>query len=163
MEELRKERLAAMADRTEAPAERDKLLLVRGVNARVADLLEQNGYASVDVIASEEDTDRLAIKSGLGAAKAQALKAAVAEFVETEWPPVDTKMQESIAAAQAEAARLEAEAAAAEAAAAEAAAVAAAEAEAAAETEADSEVGTEAESGAEGAGETADPVETKQE
>jgi N utilization substance protein A len=158
MEELRKERLAAMADRTEAPAERDKLLLVRGVNARVADLLEQNGYASVDVIASEEDTDRLAIKSGLGAAKAQALKAAVAEFVETEWPPVDVKMQESIAAAQAEAARLEAEAAAV----AEAEAVEAAEA-AAAEAATETETGSGSESGVEGAGETADPVETKQE
>jgi len=146
MEELRKERLAAMADLTEAPSERDKLLLVRGVNPRVADQLEQNGYASIDAIAAEEDTDRLAIKSGLGAAKAQVLKAAVAEFAGTEWPPVEAKMQESIAAAQAEAARLEAEAA--------AAAEAAAEAAAAAELAA-----AEAESG----GEAADPVETKQE
>ncbi|MFA9412241.1 MAG: transcription termination factor NusA [Deltaproteobacteria bacterium] len=163
MEELRQERLAAMADRTEAPAERDKLLLVRGVNARVADLLEQNGYASVDVIRSEEDTDRLAIKSGLGAAKAQALKAAVAEFVETEWPPVDAKMQESIAAAQAEAARLEAEAAAVAEAAAETAA--AAEAAAATEAAAAADAATEAESGteSEGGAETEEPVETKQE
>jgi transcription termination/antitermination protein NusA len=155
MEELRKERLAAMVERTEAPAERDKLLLVRGVNARVADLLEQNGYTSVAVIAGEEDTDRLAIKSGLGASKAQALKAAVAEFVETEWPPVEVKMQESIAVAQAEAARLEAEAA--------AEAAAAAEAEAAAEAAAEAEAGSETVSGAEGAGETADLGETKQE
>jgi N utilization substance protein A len=147
MEELRKERLAAMTDRTEAPAARDKLLLVRGVNSRVADQLEQNGYTSVDAITAEEDTDRLAIKSGLGASKAQALKAAVAEFVETEWPPVDEKMQLSIAAAQAEAARLEAEAAAeAEVAAAAEAEAAAAEAEAAAETEeAAAETETEAE------------------
>ena len=152
-----------MVERTEAPAERDKLLLVRGVNARVADLLEQNGYTSVAVIAGEEDTDRLAIKSGLGASKAQALKAAVAEFVETEWPPVDVKMQESIEAAQAEAARLEAEAAAAAEAEAAAAAEAEAAAEAAAEPEAETGSETEAVSGAEGAGETADPGETKQE
>jgi N utilization substance protein A len=132
-EELRQENLAAMADRTEAPSERDKLLLVRGVNPRLADQLEQNGYASVDAIAAEEDTDRLAIKSGLGASRAQALKAAVAEFVGTEWPPVDVKMQKSIAAAKEEAARLEAEAAAA--AEAEAEAVAAAEAPAEAEAE----------------------------
>ena len=142
MEELRKERLAAMADRTEALPARDKLLLVRGVNSRVADQLEQNGYASVDAITSEEDTDRLAIKSGLGASKAQALKAAVAEFVETEWPPVDEKMQQSIAVAQAEAARLEAEAAAA----AEAEAAAAAAAEAAAAVEAEAEAGVEGQS-----------------
>ena len=130
LEELRKERLAAMADLVEAPSERDKLLLVRGVNARVADLLEQNGYTSVAVIAEEEDTDRLAIKSGIGASKAQALKLAVAAFISTEWPSVEAKMLASIAAAEAKAAevaRQEAEAAeaqAAEAATAEAAAVA---------------------------------------
>jgi N utilization substance protein A len=152
-EELRQENLAAMADRTEAPSERDKLLLVRGVNPRMADQLEQNGYASADAIAAEEDTDRLAIKSGLGASRAQALKAAVAEFVGTEWPPVDVKMQKSIAAAKEEAARLEAEAAAA--AEAEAAAEAAAEAVAAAEAAAD------APAGAEPASDT--PGETKQE
>jgi N utilization substance protein A len=156
-EELRQENLAAMADRTEAPSERDKLLLVRGVNSRMADQLEQNGYASVDAIAAEEDTDRLAIKSGLGASRAQALKAAVAEFVGTEWPPVDVKMQKSIAAAKEEAARLEAEAAAA--AEAEAAAEAAAEAVAAAEAAAEAPAG--AEPAAEPASDT--PGETKQE
>jgi N utilization substance protein A len=148
-EELRQENLAAMADRTEAPSERDKLLLVRGVNSRMADQLEQNGYASVDAIAAEEDTDRLAIKSGLGASRAQALKAAVAEFVGTEWPPVDVKMQKSIAAAKEEAARLEAEAA------------AAAEAEAAAEAAAEAVAAAEAAAEAEPASDT--PGETKQE
>jgi N utilization substance protein A len=148
-EELRQENLAAMADRTEAPSERDKLLLVRGVNPRMADQLEQNGYASADAIAAEEDTDRLAIKSGLGASRAQALKAAVAEFVGTEWPPVDVKMQKSIAAAKEEAARLEAEAAAA--AEAEAEAAAAAEAVAAAEAAAEAEPASDT------------PGETKQE
>jgi len=142
MEALRKERLAAMAEATEAPSERDKLLLVRGVNSRVADKLEQNSYSSVDAIAGEEDTDRLAIKSGLGAARAQALKAAVAEFVQTEWPPIEAKMLQSVAAAEAEAARLEAEAAAV--AEAEAAALAAAEAQAAADAETASEGGSEA-------------------
>ncbi|NND30723.1 MAG: transcription termination/antitermination protein NusA [Myxococcales bacterium] len=151
MEDLRRERLAAMAEATEAPSERDKLLLVRGVNSRVADKLEQNSYSSVDAIAGEEDTDRLAIKSGLGAARAQALKAAVADFVQTEWPPVEVKMLESVAAAEAEAARLEAEAAAA--AEAEAAALAAAEAQAAADaekaSEAEAETASETEAGSE--------------
>jgi hypothetical protein len=155
MEELRKERLAAMAESTEAPSERDKLLLVRGVNSRVADKLEQNSYSSVDAIAGEEDTDRLAIKSGLGAARAQALKAAVAEFVQTEWPPIEVKMLASVAAAQAEAARLEAEAAAVAEAEAEAAALAAAEAEAEAVAEADKLAEAEA------ATETATETETR--
>ncbi len=132
MEDLRKERLAATAELTEAPSERDKLLLVRGINGRVADQLEQSGYASVEAVASEKDTDRLAIKTGLGAQKAQALKKAVSEFVANEWPPVEVKLEESIAKAQAETAKLEAEAKAAEEA--EAAAVEAAAAEAAEET-----------------------------
>ena len=160
MEEVRQEALAAMADRTEAPTERDKLLLVRNVNARTADQLEQSGYTSVAAIAGEEDTDRFAIKSGLGAVKAQAVKAAVVEFTANEWPPVEVKMNESIAraeAAAAEAAAAEAaaaEAAAAEAAASEAAAAEAASAEAeaeaaqaAAEIETGTETGTEIETG----------------
>ncbi|MGB5220010.1 MAG: transcription termination factor NusA [Polyangiales bacterium] len=114
MEDLRKEALAAMTERTEAPSERDKLLLVRNVNARTADKLEQSGYTSVDAIAAEEDTDRFAIKSGLGVARAQALKVAAAEFLNSEWPPIEEKMNASIAAAEAavaeEAAAAEAEA-----------------------------------------------------
>jgi N utilization substance protein A len=153
LESLRKERLAAMVDRTEAPSERDKLLLVRGVNARIADQLEQNGYGSAEAIVAEEDTDRLAIKSGIGAAKAQALKAAVAKFVDEEWPSVATKMQESIAAARAEAARLEAEAAA------EAAAEAMAEAARAEAAASDAEAEGASETGAD----VEDASETKQE
>ena len=47
MEELRQEALEAMASATEAPSDRDKLLLVRNVNSRTADRLEQSGYGSV--------------------------------------------------------------------------------------------------------------------
>jgi N utilization substance protein A len=136
MEELRQEALEAMASATEAPSDRDKLLLVRNVNARTADRLEQSGYGSVEAIAAETDTDRLAIKSGLGATRAAELKEAVAAFIGTEWPEVETRMNASIAAAEAAAAEAAAvEAAAAEAAAAEAAAAEAAAAEAQTEAE----------------------------
>ncbi len=159
LEALRQERIAAMAQITEAPSERDRLLLVRGVNARVADRLEQSGYASVDLVASETDTDRFAIKSGLGAAKAQAVKGAAAEFVATEWPTVEPAMRQSIAAAQAAAeaeAAAAAEAEAAAAAEAEAAAKVAAEAEAAAAaTETENGTGNGTESGTETEAETA--------
>jgi N utilization substance protein A len=136
MEDLRKEALAAMTERTEAPSERDKLLLVRNVNARTADKLEQSGYTSVDAIAAEEDTDRFAIKSGLGVAKAQALKVAAAEFLNSEWPPIEEKMNASIAAAEAAAAE--------QAAAAEEAAAAEAEAQAATANETGDTNGNEA-------------------
>lgn len=124
MEELRQEALEAAASRTEAPTDRDKLMLVRNVNPRTADRLEQGGYGSVEAIEAETDTDRFAIKSGLGATRAAELKEAVGAFVGTEWPPVEARMNESIAAAQAaaaEAAEAAAAQAAAEAAAAEAA------------------------------------------
>jgi N utilization substance protein A len=140
MEELRKEALEATASLTEAPTDRDKLLLVRNVNARTADRLEQSGYGSVETIVAETDTDRFAIKSGLGATRAAELKQAVADFVGTEWPPIESRMNASIAAAQAAAAQ----AAAAEAAAAEAAA----QAEAASDP-AEGEGSTEPEAGAE--------------
>jgi N utilization substance protein A len=115
MEELRQEALSAMTERTEPPTDRDKLLLVRHVSGRIADQLEQSGYGSVEAIAAEDDTDRFAIKSGLGAARAQTVKAAAAEFLASEWPPIEAKMNESIATARAEAeaaAEAEAEAAA---------------------------------------------------
>ena len=108
MEALRQEALAAMADRTEAPTHREKLLLVRNVNARIADRLEQSGYGSIEAIAAEDDTDRFAIKSGLGATRAQSVMAAVDEFISKEWPPIEQKMNASIAAAEAAAAEAEA-------------------------------------------------------
>lgn len=132
MEELRNERLGAMGDLEEEPTERARLLVVRGVNARVADQLEQSGYASVETIAAEEDTDRLAIKTGLGAQRAQALKEASKVFIADEWPPVRERLDRSIAAAT-EAARAQAEAEAAAQAEAEAKAAAAAEDAAASE------------------------------
>ncbi len=154
MEELRQERLVAAAEATEKLTDREQLLLVQGVTSRVADLLENSGYRSVQSVNEEADTDRLAIKSGLGSQKARLVKEGVALFVATEWPPIEEKLKVNIerarAEAEAEAARQEAEAAkkAAEAEAqkkaeeeakaqaeAEAAAAAAAEAEAEPETE----------------------------
>lgn len=137
MEDLRRERLEAMSSLEEEPTERARLLVVRGVNSRVADQLEQSGYASVDAIAGEEDTDRLAIKTGLGAQRAQALREAARTFVADEWPPVRERLDESISAAvaAAEAARVQAEAEAAEAAAEAAAAAALEEASAAVQSD----------------------------
>ncbi|MEM9730397.1 MAG: helix-hairpin-helix domain-containing protein, partial [Myxococcota bacterium] len=129
MEELRKERLDAVGDLEEAPSERARLLVVRGVNSRVADQLEQSGYTSVEAVASEEDTDRLAIKTGLGAQRAQALKEASQTFIDDEWPSVRERLERSIAAAEAARAQAEAEAEAAAKAEAEAAAAAANESE----------------------------------
>ena len=110
MEDLRSERLEAMAHLTELPSDREKLLVVRGVNARTADQLEHGGYASVEAVDAERDTDKLSIKTGLGSQKTHALKQAVDTFLTQEWPPVQSQLEQSVAAAQAEVARQEAEA-----------------------------------------------------
>ena len=103
MEELRQEMLEAMAQRTEAPSERERLLLVRGVNSRIADQLEHAGYGSVELVDREDDTDRLSIKSGLGTNRTQTLKETVRLFLQDEWPAIEARLSESVARAQAEA------------------------------------------------------------
>ncbi|MEM9195374.1 MAG: transcription termination factor NusA [Myxococcota bacterium] len=130
LEEYRLERLQAVATQTEAVSERERMLLVRGVNQRVVDLLEGGGYRSVDDIAREDDSDRLAIKTGLGSHRAAAVKEAVGEFLGREWPPVYESHKRVREAAEAKA-RAAAEAERAEREAKEAAARAEAEAKAA--------------------------------
>lgn len=115
MEELRQETLEAMAQRTEAPSERERLLLVRGVNSRIADQLEHAGYGSVELVNREDDMDRLSIKSGLGTNRTQTLKEAVRLFLRDEWPAIQARLSESVARAQAEARAAEAAVAATEA------------------------------------------------
>ena len=116
-EEVRQEAIKATAQRPETPSEREKLQLVRGVNDRVADLLEKGGYGSLKAIAGEEDIDRFAIKSGLGAQRAQEVRDAVREFLTNEWPAIEAGVQKALEAARERAVREAAEAEAAEAAA----------------------------------------------
>jgi hypothetical protein len=64
--------------------DRERLLLVKGVTDRVADMLEQAGYKGVEQVYAEQDVDRLAIRTGLDAVRAGALRDAVQQFVEAE-------------------------------------------------------------------------------
>ena len=129
MEELRKEWVTHAASLPHLPSEHDRLLLVSGVNERVAGLLEKGGYGTLNSIISEEDIDRLAIKSGLGAQRATALQDAVHSFLNNDWAGIeagvavakekaDAEAEVAREAAEAEAAREAAERAATEAAAA---------------------------------------------
>jgi len=110
LESYRLEHLAATTEATEPITDRDRLRLVRSVSDRVADMLSQAGYRTVEDVAREEDADRLAIKSGLGSGRALYLKEQVTRFLEDEWPPVEKKHQEAVARAVAEAAAAEAKA-----------------------------------------------------
>jgi len=84
MEILRQENLHNALPRLGQMSERERLLLVKGMTERVADLLEQAGYKSVDQIYAEQDVDRLAIKTGLDAGRAGQVRQGVVQFVESE-------------------------------------------------------------------------------
>jgi transcription termination/antitermination protein NusA len=156
MEDVRNERLEQLKGQPEMPSEREKLLLVRGLTERMVDQLEQNGYGHVGAVGAEQDTDRLALRTGLGMERAHQVKGAVAEFLENEWPPVEA----SIRAASAERRKQEAEARAK--AHAEAAAAAAEGAEKAAEAESpDAQAETEAPASAAQGGTAQDNPEEK--
>jgi N utilization substance protein A len=83
MERLRNERIRELATRDEPPAERERLLCVRGLGARTLTLLEDGGYKSLASVV-KEDADRLGIRTGLGLKKAAAVKRAAEEFARIE-------------------------------------------------------------------------------
>ncbi|MFW5875913.1 MAG: transcription termination factor NusA [Myxococcota bacterium] len=106
MEHVRLERLRELAEQAEMPSEHDRLRLVGGLTERMVEMLEQGGYGNVDMIASEQDTDKLALRTGLGMERAHQVKDAVAEFLAKDWPPVAEGIKKhSEAQAEAEAAQ----------------------------------------------------------
>jgi len=62
---------------------RDRLLLVRGVTDKTAEVLEQNGYKTVEAILAEPE-DKLAVKTGLGIKKARAIRMGAQSFADAE-------------------------------------------------------------------------------
>jgi len=83
MERLRQERIRAAAQRLEPLSERERLLFVRGVGNRTVQLLEEQGYRSVEDIL-REDVDRLAIRTGLGIKKARSIRLGAQYFIDSE-------------------------------------------------------------------------------
>lgn len=88
LEKKRLERLQAAKEKGDPVGERDKLLLIPGMTERTADALGEAGFGTLDSVL-REDPDRLAIRAGLGAKKAQALQQAARTFAEGEWPQVE--------------------------------------------------------------------------
>jgi membrane protein involved in colicin uptake len=80
MDRLRVKRVEEACSGTKVLAERDTLLLLRGVTARMADLLQHAGYKTPHDIVGEQDIDRLAIRTGLGSKRAQELRDAVLAY-----------------------------------------------------------------------------------
>ncbi len=83
LERLRRERIRDVANRTEPPTERERLLMVKTVGDRTVQQLEEAGYKSIHEVL-REDEDRLALRTGMRIAKVRALRAAAKEFVQNE-------------------------------------------------------------------------------
>jgi N utilization substance protein A len=81
MEKLRLGRIKRFASGEDLLSERDELLLIQGVTPRIADLLLHAGYRNLRDLSSEEDIDRLAIRTGLGSKRAQAIREGVEHYV----------------------------------------------------------------------------------
>jgi transcription termination/antitermination protein NusA len=81
MERQRLERIKAAQAKGEVVTEQEKLLFVRGIEPRTAELLAESGYRTVDDLMREEE-ERLATRSGLGARKARAIKNGLQIFFE---------------------------------------------------------------------------------
>lgn len=84
LEVLRQEKLASALERLNELSDHERLLLVRGVTDRVADLLSRAGYKSVEQLYDETDVDRLAIRTGLDQRRAAAVREGIVQFVEQE-------------------------------------------------------------------------------
>jgi transcription termination/antitermination protein NusA len=89
MDRLRVKRLEETVTGDKVLSDRDALLLVRGITARIADLLQHAGYRSVRDIHAEQDIDRLAIRTGLGSRKAQEIRDNVIAYLEQDSERVD--------------------------------------------------------------------------
>lgn len=89
METRRQGRLQAAISGETLLADRDWLRLIQGVTPRMVDQLSSAGYRNLESIASETDVDKLAIRSGLGARKAQDLLESVADFLRNQEAQVE--------------------------------------------------------------------------
>lgn len=81
MERRRQARIDAATKGDTLLTDRDWLRLIAGVTPRAVDQLGTAGYRNLESIASETDVEKLAIRTGLGARKAQDLLKAVALFL----------------------------------------------------------------------------------
>ncbi len=88
MEKLRQDRIATASNKVEALTERERLMFVRGMGDRTAQLLEEAGYKTVEDV-NREDEDKLATKTGLGIKKVRAIKQGAEHFLSHEAKVID--------------------------------------------------------------------------
>ncbi len=83
LDQLRDERVRAVAQSGGALSPRERLMLVRGVSDRTAEVLEHHGYRTPEDVLKEAE-DKLAVKTGLGIKKARMIRQGAQSFVEAE-------------------------------------------------------------------------------
>jgi N utilization substance protein A len=88
LETLRNERIDRAKTSADPLEPRARLLLVKGIGERTATLLDEANYKTIEDVAREDD-DKLAQKAGLGLVKARAVKQAAAQFLATDWKPIE--------------------------------------------------------------------------
>lgn len=76
MERVRRDLIQKAMTSQEPLTERERMMLVKGVGDRTAQLLEEAGYRTLEDVRREDD-ERLAVKSGLGQKRARAVKASI--------------------------------------------------------------------------------------
>ncbi len=90
LETLRQQRLQHVPERLNEITRKERLLLVKGVTDRVAELMTHAGYPSPEDVYNEPDKDRFALKIGLETQAAQRIYEAAKHFIDHEWPAVIT-------------------------------------------------------------------------
>src|SRR5690554_1680029 len=100
MEDERQHRLKILAESSEMPSDRDRLQLVRGVSASIAQKIVDAGYGSPEAVRNEEDGDRFALSAKLQSAHAAEIREAVEVFLDREWPPVEAAIRANFAKEQ---------------------------------------------------------------
>lgn len=88
LEAVRRERLEAAAESGEDLDEKQRMLLMSGMTVRTVEIIDQNGYHTIEQVAEETDPSRFAGKTGLGTERAQQIIEGARSFLTEEWPSV---------------------------------------------------------------------------
>ena len=94
LEGMRHERVQAAKTRTDSITEKERLLLVPGLTERTVEALFEGGYSSIDALLSA-DVDQLAMRSGLGHRRAQAVKDGAKAFLDGDWEVIEQSRAEA--------------------------------------------------------------------
>jgi transcription termination/antitermination protein NusA len=90
MERLRQSRIDAAIAKEGPVTGAERLLLVRGVDQRIAQVIEESGYRNVEDIVRDGE-DKFATKTGFGARKAKLVLTAIETYLREEEPGLRTR------------------------------------------------------------------------